>query len=141
MAMWVHFFHWYVRDTVIILEEGNLPHPWCPRCDMLVPWRALHGWNLAISQFAKGEERRRQRMAEEEMRGMEERAFQAYGRPLDTVTSFKYLGRVLTAGYDKWPELVVKLKKGWKSLERLKSIMGREGANPRVSGMFFKAIV
>ena len=26
-AMRVHFFHRHVRDTVIILEEGNLPHP------------------------------------------------------------------------------------------------------------------
>ena len=36
-AMRVHFLHWYVRDTVIILEEVNLPHPRCPRCDMLCP--------------------------------------------------------------------------------------------------------
>ena len=24
----VNFLHRHVRDTVIILEEGNLPHPW-----------------------------------------------------------------------------------------------------------------
>ena len=42
-AMRVHFWIRHMRDTVIILEEGNLPHPICPRCDMLVPWRALNG--------------------------------------------------------------------------------------------------
>ena len=29
-AMQVHFFHRHVQDTVIIIREGNLHHPWCP---------------------------------------------------------------------------------------------------------------
>ena len=29
-AIRVHFFHPHVRYTVIILDERNLPHPWCP---------------------------------------------------------------------------------------------------------------
>ena len=36
-AMWVHFLHWYVRETVIILDEFNLPHPQFPWCNILVP--------------------------------------------------------------------------------------------------------
>ena len=40
-AMRVHFWRRHVRDTVIILEEGNLPKPRCENCDMLVPWRSL----------------------------------------------------------------------------------------------------
>ena len=36
-AMRVHFWRRHVRDDVIILEEGNLLHPRCSRCDMLVP--------------------------------------------------------------------------------------------------------
>ena len=43
MAMRMHFWQWHFRDTMVILEEGNLPHPRCPLCDMLVPWRALNG--------------------------------------------------------------------------------------------------
>ena len=42
-AMRVHFWRRHLRDIVIILEEVNLPHPRCPRCDMIVPWRALNG--------------------------------------------------------------------------------------------------
>ena len=41
--MRVHFLHRNVLDTVDILEEGNLPHPQCPRCDMMIPRRALNG--------------------------------------------------------------------------------------------------
>ena len=29
MAMRVHFLHWHVLNTVVILEEVNLPHPRC----------------------------------------------------------------------------------------------------------------
>ena len=57
--MQVHFFHWHFRDTVIILEEGKLPHPQCPKCDILVPLRALNGRRLATSECVKGAERKR----------------------------------------------------------------------------------
>ena len=36
-AMRMNLWHQHVWDTVVILEEGNLPHPWLPLCDMLVP--------------------------------------------------------------------------------------------------------
>ena len=35
--MWVHFLHRHILDTMVILEEVNLPHPRCTQCDMLVP--------------------------------------------------------------------------------------------------------
>ena len=73
--MRVQFFHWHVRDTVIILEEGNLPHPRCPQCHMLAPWRALNERHLATAKCAKGAYRKRWRVAEEEMWESAERAF------------------------------------------------------------------
>ena len=63
----VHFFHRHVRDTVIILEEGKPPHPWCPCCYILVPWRALNVPHITTTQFAKGVEINQQHMVEEEM--------------------------------------------------------------------------
>ena len=36
-AMGVHFLHRHVWDTILILEEGNPPHPRCPRCEIMVP--------------------------------------------------------------------------------------------------------
>ena len=63
--MQVHFLHGHVRGTVFILEEGNLPHPRCPRCNILVPWRALNGSQIATTQCARGSERKRRRLAEE----------------------------------------------------------------------------
>ena len=42
-AMRVHFWHRHVRDTVVILEEGNPSYTRCPLCDMLVVYKALTG--------------------------------------------------------------------------------------------------
>ena len=52
--MRVHFWRRHVRDTVIILEEGNLPHPRCEECDMLVPWRSLNGRHKATDMCKSG---------------------------------------------------------------------------------------
>ena len=56
-------------------------------------------------------------------------------------TSFKYLGRVLTAGDDDWISVVGNLKKVQTSWARLTRILVQEGENMRVSGMFFNAVV
>ena len=95
-AMKVHFLHRHVRYTIIILEEGNLPHPRWPRCDMLVPWKALKGRHVTTAQCAKWCEWKIKRLVEEEMQESAEIYFQDYGRPLAMVTSFKYLSKVLT---------------------------------------------
>ena len=38
-------------------------------------------------------------------------AFTAYGRPLEMVSSFRYLGRILTGMDNNWTAVVGKLKK------------------------------
>ena len=123
--MRVHFLHRNVLDTVVILEEGNLPHPRCPRCDMLVPRRALKRSHPATAQCARGEEQKRQRLAEAELRENTEMAFEVYGEPLENMTVFKYLVRVLTAGDCDWLALVGNLSKARKSWVRLSRILSR----------------
>ena len=102
-AMRVHFWHRHIKDTVVILEEGNLHHQRCPLCDILVPCRALNGTHRLTEKYTWGAEQRRQRLAAEEEREVTARAFSAYGIPLEMVTSFKYLGRVIYATDDKCP--------------------------------------
>ena len=99
-AMRVHFWRRYVRDTVIILEEGNLPHPRCENCDMLVPWRALNGRHKDTAMCNMGVERKRWRLAEAEIRESTEMAFEAYGEQLESVPRFTYLGRVEDCGQE-----------------------------------------
>ena len=63
-SVYVYFFlHRHVSDTMIILEDSNLAHPRCSRCDMLVPWKALNGWHFTTNQCAKGAEQKRWQLA------------------------------------------------------------------------------
>ena len=66
--MRVNFWHRHVKDTVVILEEGNLPHPRLPLCGMLVPWKALNGTHRRTAQCNRGAERKRRKLATEEER-------------------------------------------------------------------------
>ena len=91
-----------------------------------------------MRHYSRGAEQKIRRLAEEELRESSERAFQAYGAPLENVTSFKDLGRVMTVGDDYWPEVVGNLQKVRKILGQISRILIREGADPKVSGHFFK---
>ena len=80
-------------------------------------------------------------MAEEDLLEIKEKAFQAYIRPLETVTSIKYLGRVLTVADENWLEVVGNLRNVRKSWACLARILWWEGAIPRLFGMLFKVVV
>ena len=77
---------------------------------------------------------------EAETRESIERAFEAYGAPIKNVTEFKYLGRVLTVGENYWPAVVVNLGKARRSWVWLSWVLGREGADPKVSWSFNTAV-
>ena len=114
-AMQVHFVHRNVHDTVVILEEGNPPLPRCPRCDLEVSRKALNGRHLRTIQCRTGTERKRIRLAEAEMRENLEREFHAYGKAMEAVSEFCYLGRLLTATDDDWLAVAGNIRKAWVS--------------------------
>ena len=93
---------------------------------MLFPWRTLNRRQTATAQCTRGEERkRRRRLADEELRDSTERAFEAYGAPLENVTVFKYLGRVMMEVDDDWPEVLGNLQKVRRRWGRLSRILRR----------------
>jgi hypothetical protein len=62
------------------------------------------------------------------------------GVPIGSVRMFNYLGRILSANDSDWPSILTQLKKArarWGSLSR---ILIRDGATPRISGFFYKAV-
>ena len=82
---------------------------------MLLTSITLNGSHTTTAQCARAAERKRRRLAEVELRESTERAFEAYGAPLENVKTFKYMGRVMTAGYDDWPAVVYNIQKARKS--------------------------
>ena len=136
-ALRVHFVHRHVHDTVVLLEEGNLPLPWCPRCDLQVYRKALNGRHLETNQCRTGAERKLRRLAAAEGEAATERAFHAYGKKMRAVTEFRYLGRILTNTDDYWPAVAGNIRKARVTWGRLARILGREGADPKVSRNFY----
>ena len=56
------------------------------------------------------------------------------------VTEFKYLGRVLTNTDDDWPAAAGNIRKARASWVRLERILGREGADLKVTRSFYTAV-
>ena len=125
---------------MVILEEGNLPLPQGPRCDLQVSRKALNGRHLGTSQCRTGTGRKRRQLAEAEMRKTLEKAFHAYGIQMRAVAEFKYLGRVLTNTDDDWPAVAGNIRKAQANWGRLERILRREGADPKVSRSFYTAV-
>ena len=107
---------------------------------MQVPRKALNGSHLGTAQCAKGAERKRRRLAETETRENSERAFRAYGQPMEAVTEFRYLGRILTATDDDWPAVAGNTKKARRIWGQIAKVLVREGADLKVSRTFYIAL-
>ena len=101
---------------------GKPPHPRCTLCDMMVPRRALNGRHLATAHCTRGEERKRRRLAEAEPEGEIGEGPQGIGG---------------AAGERNDISIPRSICKG-----RLSQILVRGGgADPKVSGNFYKAVV
>ena len=92
---------------------------------MLVPWRSLNGRHKSTAMCRSGAERKRRRLAETEVRESTEMTFEVHGERLQTVPSFKYLGRILMEGDDDWPAVAGNLGKARESWGRIKRILSR----------------
>ena len=89
----------------------------------------------------KGVKCKRWKLAAEEERTVTSRVFSAYGRPLDMVISFRYLGRMISAADGDWPAVIRNLEKAQVVLRRMMRTLTREGEKPQVYRYFFKAVV
>ena len=108
---------------------------------MLVTWWSLNRQHQLTAQCKKGAGRKLYCLAAEEEIAVASWLISMYGCPLDMVTSFRYLGRVILTVDDNWPEVIRNLVNPRAVCRRIIRILSREGARPRVSGFFFKAVV
>ena len=65
------------------------------------------------------------KLEEIETRENLEQSFEAYGVPIELVSEFRYLGRILRATDDDWPAVVENLWKARRSWERLSRVLSR----------------
>ena len=65
----------------------------------------------------------------------------SYEIPLDPVASFKYLGIVLSAADNYWPEVVHNLRREQQKWAQMSRVLSREGAGARNLGRIYGAVV
>ena len=93
-----------------------------------------------MAQCKKGAEQKQGSLAADEEMTITSREFSDYGRSLEMVKSFRYLGRVMLATDDHWKTVVWNLTKARAMWRRMTRILSREEERPRVSGFFFKSV-
>ena len=92
----------------------------------------------STAQCEKGAERKQRRLAAEEERVVTSSVFSAYGRPLEMVTSFRYMGRVILAADENWLKVVWNMERERAVWRRMTRILSREGVRPWVYGFSSK---
>ena len=74
-------------------------------------------------------------------RRVREVVFTVNGEPLKGVSLLKYLGRPISSLESDWPAVYYNLKKTRKRWAWVSRVLTQEGADSRVCGMFYKAVV
>jgi hypothetical protein len=129
----------YPQHRIMILEEGPIPR--CARCDMHVPSTALAGGHGVTLLCRQGHVLKQKRAVEEDIIKERSVIFSVCGVLLESVSNFIYLGRQLSSMDDDWPDIVKNLAKARRRWATISRVLIRDGATPRISSMFYKAVV
>ena len=111
-----------MQDTVVIMDERNLPHYCCNWYELFLPRVYLNNKNPDIALCAKGDKCKKYRLSTEEACSRADTDFRSYGRSLVHVASFKYPGHLHTAMENNWLEIMAttrKARRKWKWMSRI----------------------
>ena len=133
-----HFMFHHPTCDLAILEEGLLPK--CPMCHMHVPLASVSTHYL-MALCHQGTKLHQTEALLESCCLAREVVFSVHGIPLESVSSFNYLGRPLSNFGDDWYALRKNLDKAHLHWTLISRVLVREKASPRVSAMFYKVAV
>ena len=135
-GMYRHFCLKHASATIVIVEDGPLPR--CPECHMFVKDVAKHKDSFTCK---KGQQRRTNENLERKQKSAEDMDITVYGKKLERVTEFKYLGRILSQNDDDSKCIEQQLKRARARWNNVAQILKREGANAPTMARFYKAII
>jgi hypothetical protein len=118
-----------------------VPLPRCGRCDMFVPDFVLRSTHPDTKRCQEGADRKQKRNLELENLVAQETVFAINGVPLENVDSFKYLGHLVTVNDSDTPAVLNNIHKARGCWAQGGRVLAQEGAAPKVSAMFYKAVV
>jgi len=116
--------------------------PWdkCELCGLQHPhptWRC----HTESATCIRGRITKRSRDIANKILQADEQVFTIDGTPIESVGSFQYLGRAESHTDSDWGALHTNLRRAHYKWYKLSKLLTREGANPRIFGMFYKAVV
>ena len=133
-----HFAERHPLDTLRIAGEISSP---CPMCGMQVTPFGFNRGHMNSALCRGIAQRKKQKEIIRANLEASERRFMVAGSELECVESFRYLGRPLSATDSDWLAIRRNLNRARQKWAMISRILSREGATPRVSGLFYKAVV
>jgi len=108
---------------------------------MFVPTFSLNTTHQRMAYCWEGAVHKRQRHTAEDARRAKEFVFVAHGMNLESVSQFKYLGRMTTSTDVDFLALYKNLVKACKCWAQISQVLRQEGASAKVSAMFYKVVL
>jgi hypothetical protein len=136
-----HFLQRHPKNLVCFPTKGSLPLPQCNRCGLQITYAAMNGHHYKTALCRDGVARRVQHAAAERAQLSPSQMFTTYGKELERVEVFKYLGRLLAYNDSNAQAVRGNLKKGHAIWSRLSCIIRSENASSRACSIFYKATV
>jgi hypothetical protein len=133
-----HFRARHVEHTIVIQEEGPLLR--CTACGL---FQRDVGWKHQQSEDCKRWTKSlngRKRSAENAAK-VQKTTFTVNNAPIENVTSFKYLGRILTQNDNDTAAIEGNLLKARNRWARVRKILAQSGATPKHMVSFYLTIV
>ena len=114
--------------------------PKCHLCGMQVTTAGTPG-HEASKTCQRTAAARRQHATAAQGRAALRQTFTAYDEPLNRVTQFKYLGRIMSYDDNDTPAVRRNIKRARRVWGPFRKLLEKEEVPPRVAGFFYQAVV
>ena len=135
-----HFGYQHFPDNICIPHKDNYPR--CNICDMQASAGTINSERHRNSKTCEeGHRRKLQRKAYRCSALSLDKKFTAYGRELEMVEFFKYLGRILTYDNNDIQDVRSNLNKARTFWRQISNVLRSENMSLKVCGMFYKVTI
>ena len=138
-----HFCYRHDPDMVRIPNETPSLCPKCDKCCMQVNCKDERAWgrHWRTKTCKKGNDRRLQREAWRKSARAADVKFYAYGKELERVDIFKYLGKLTSYDDSDIQAIRNNLKKARRTWARLSHVCRSENIPPKIAAVFYQAVI
>ena len=135
-GMYRHFCLKHVETNLIIDGDGQCER--CNKCGMFAINMAKHQKTVTCE---KVQGRRKNEDLQNKQAAAETVGFKVYGKDLEQVKDFRYLGRTINNNDDDTDCIHTQIKKARKQWNSLSKILKNEGSNAKTMAKFYMAVV